>query len=138
MKSKSAAEWEAYALANGGTVTGANLAALPSQDFVDREWDKSLMTEKEFMAIVVRHAKDHSWRVYHTYRSDRSEPGFPDLVMARRSGVTSGRVVFAELKKETGKTTQAQLEWLRELEQCGQEAYLWRPSDWTKIVEVLR
>lgn len=43
MNHKSAAEWEAYAIANGGTVTGANMAALPPQDFVDREWEKSLV-----------------------------------------------------------------------------------------------
>ena len=90
------------------------------------------ITEKEFMAHVVELAKFKGWLVYHTYDSRRSEPGFPDLCMVRRS-----RLVFAELKNERLRLTDAQKEWKARLVQAGQEMYLWRPSDWDEIVEVL-
>jgi hypothetical protein len=46
--------------------------------------------------------------------------------------------LFAELKKETGKQTAKQREWANALSQAGQTVYLWRPSDWQTIVEVLK
>ena len=36
------------------------------------------LTEKEWMAQGVSLARQMSWKRYHTYRSDRSEPGWPD------------------------------------------------------------
>lgn len=62
---------------------------------------------------------------YHTYDSRRSPYGFPDVVLTKVP-----RVVFAELKTETGQPTFEQWFWLWTLQQCpGVEAYLWRPSD---------
>ena len=50
------------------------------------------------MAVpVVDLARTLGWRVYHTYDSRRSQPGFPDLVLVRE------RILFLELKSETGK-----------------------------------
>lgn len=90
------------------------------------------MTEAQWMAQVVKYAKLMHWRVYHTYRSDRSEAGFPDLVLVRRP-----RVVFAELKAQRTPVTGAQRDWLADLRACGQETYLWRPSDWSTVERVL-
>ena len=92
------------------------------------------MTEKEFLQQVRDLAKLCGWLVYHTHDSRRSPEGFPDLVLVR-----GDKVIFAELKSEKGRATSAQREWLDALEKVREvEACLWRPSDWDKIVEVLR
>jgi hypothetical protein len=89
-------------------------------------------SEKSFQAQVTHLALERGWRVYHTFRSVRSPAGFPDLVMVRRP-----RIVFAEVKREDGKTTAEQAAWLEDLAACGQESYLWRPSDWLTVCRVL-
>lgn len=82
--------------------------------------------EKEFQREVVNHARLHGWRkIYHTYFSDRSEAGFPDLVLVR-----PGRIVFAELKTMKGKVSPTQDEWLTALMDGGAEVYTWRPCCW--------
>jgi hypothetical protein len=91
------------------------------------------LSERQFMAEVQKYAKVMGWRWYHTYRSERSEAGFPDLVLIRRP-----RVVFAEIKAQRTPVTDAQRAWLEELRACGQEAYLWRPSDIEKLARILR
>jgi hypothetical protein len=91
------------------------------------------LSEKEFQERVVFAARSLGWLVYHTYDSRRSEPGFPDLTMVRR-----GRLIFAEMKKNTGVCTDAQQRWLAELEQTECEVYLWRPDDYEEILEVLK
>src|SRR5581483_5023024 len=80
--------------------------------------------EKKFQAEVVRQAKDLRWRVYHSYFSDRSEAGFPDLVLVRE------RVVYAELKTMNGRLTDRQRDWIAALRDAGAEAYVWRPCCW--------
>jgi hypothetical protein len=73
------------------------------------------------------------WTRYHTFLSVRSAPGFPDLVLVRPP-----RLIFAELKSETGKVTDAQQAWLALLEACpGCEVYTWRPADLPAIAELL-
>lgn len=90
------------------------------------------LSEKRFLAQVVGLAMLRGWRHYHTHRSEGSAAGFPDLVLVRRP-----RVVWAELKRDSGRLTRAQQDWLSDLAACGQEWYVWRPADWEEIVEVL-
>ena len=91
------------------------------------------LSERDFQRQVVQLAEVMGWRVYHTYDSRRSSPGFPDLVLVR-----APRVIFVELKRQRGRVTAAQTEWADELGLCpGVEYYLWRPSYWDEIVEVL-
>ena len=74
--------------------------------------------------------------VYHTWNSRRfSAAGFPDLCMVRRDG----RLIFAELKHEGKTTSAAQISSGYEAtdDMLGQEVYLWRPSDWDSIIEIL-
>jgi VRR-NUC domain-containing protein len=47
------------------------------------------------------------------------------------------RVVWVELKTETGKVSAAQREWLDALKAAGAEAYIWRPSDLERVGQVL-
>jgi len=59
--------------------------------------------------------------------------GFPDLCMCRDK-----RIIFAELKTEKGKTTVEQEKWLEKFNKTSAEVYLWRPSDFNKICEILK
>lgn len=90
------------------------------------------MTEREFSQSIVDAARTLGWRVYRTWTSLHSPKGFPDLCMVRR-----GRILFAELKTDTGKVTPDQQAWLDDLRAVGVEVYLWRPSDIEDAYEVL-
>lgn len=90
------------------------------------------ITEKQFQAQVVELAQRLGWKVHTTWTQIHSPAGFPDLTMAR-----GGRLVFAELKSEKGRVTEAQRDWLARLRVAGTEAYLWRPSDFEDVVQIL-
>lgn len=93
-----------------------------------------VVTEKQLQVSVVQLAKMTGWKVYHTFDSRRSQAGFPDLVL-----VKGDRLIFAELKRERGRPTPEQSEWLNELSMVEEvEAYIWRPQDWNEIEQVLR
>lgn len=98
------------------------------------------MTERDLQAQIVELAKAYGWTVYHTHDSRRSEPGFPDLTLVR-----NGHLIFAELKTEKGKTSEAQDKWLTELREAETTSrrvrvYLWRPVSLLsgEIAEALR
>ncbi len=99
------------------------------------------ITEKQFEAQIKDLAKTFGWLYYHTWRSIHSPAGFPDSVLVRPP-----RLIFAELKSEKGKLSPSQGEWIDVLSACRFseenpiliEVYLWRPSDFDEIVEVLR
>lgn len=92
---------------------------------------KPSMTEDQLLAAIREYATLKKWLCYHTHDSRRSEPGFPDLVLVRR-----GRLIFAELKREEGRTSPEQKAWLEKLadverySQGNVRVYTWRPSDW--------
>ena len=96
------------------------------------------MTESELQEAVESLFRAHGWLVYHTRNSQGSEPGALDIL-----AVKSPRVVFIELKRESGKLNKkvgytrsgrrmpTQKEWFEALEECsGVETYLCKPSDW--------
>ena len=89
-------------------------------------------TERQWQTTVVAYAALRGFRAYHTHLSIRSQPGWPDLVLIKRP-----RVLFVELKSDTGRVTAEQQWWLDELLGCGQEVHVWRPSMWDEVVEVL-
>lgn len=84
------------------------------------------MTEKELLQAVRDLAKLRSWLVYHTHRSDRSEPGFPDLIMVHPR---TGQFLAIELKSATGRLSADQRRWLDALRTAGITAEMWRPED---------
>ena len=93
------------------------------------------ISERDFMHQVVTLARLTQWRVYHTFDSRRSEPGFPDLVLLKPP-----QLLFTELKNEGGKLTVEQAEWLESLRlvKGSPLVKLWRPSDWDAIVATLQ
>ena len=92
----------------------------------------SLITEKQFQAQVVQIAKMKRWLVYHTWDSRRSEPGFPDLCLVRE------RVLFRELKTDTGKLSPHQKLWGDKLTEAGADFAVWRPAQLQAIYSELR
>lgn len=100
------------------------------------------VSEAEFQESVVELARLLGWRVAH-FRAARTltgwrtavggdGEGFVDLVLAR------DRVVFAELKSDTGTLRPAQREWLIALRAAGAEVHVWKPSLWPEVEATLR
>jgi hypothetical protein len=83
------------------------------------------ITEKHWQDDVLEIANLFGWASYHTFDSRRSNPGFPDLILARPP-----LVIAAELKTDHGRISLAQRQWLATLEQCDRiKTRLWRPAD---------
>ena len=94
------------------------------------------ITEKQFTQQVIQLLRLCGFNlVYHTWNSMHSERGFPDIFALR---VRDKRLLFAELKSEKGKLTYEQARWSEALKAMGCEIYEWRPSDWDRIVEIIK
>ena len=94
----------------------------------------SQLSEADFQNQLRTYARLMGWLYYHPHDSRRSDPGFPDTVLAR-----GDRIIFAELKKVGGKVSPNQKLWLNTLsEHPTVEVYTWYPLDWDQIEEVLR
>jgi len=96
------------------------------------------ISEKAFFSQVEDLLKRFQWEFEHTFEQGvyarRTTKGFPDIVACRPP-----RLLFIELKSERGKVTEAQQEWLDALKATGKvEVYLWKPSQFEEIVEILR
>jgi hypothetical protein len=94
------------------------------------------MTEAQLQAAVMNLARLLGWKSCHVWISIRSNPGFPDCCFVRGE-----RLIFAELKSERGKVSEAQRDWLDALGAVpGVETFVFYPSDWLsgRIEEVLR
>ncbi|MFZ4431612.1 MAG: hypothetical protein ACOYOQ_00295 [Microthrixaceae bacterium] len=100
------------------------------------------MTEREWQRQVIQLARGYGWEVFHVGDSrrqlksgklvgDRQIAGFPDLTLVH----PSRGFVFAELKSDTGKPTERQIEVLDLLATASRAAMakvavqLWRPRD---------
>lgn len=89
--------------------------------------------EAVFLQTVREAAHLAGFETYHTLNSKGSEPGWPDLVLAK-----PGRFIIAELKSERGVLTRDQRRWLKLLAQCpAPEVTVWRPSDLDSILGML-
>lgn len=86
------------------------------------------MTEAQWQQQVVELAGYYGWRVYHTYDSRRSHPGWPDLVLCRPP-----EFLIVELKTAKGRVTPAQQEWLDDLAASNVETAVWRPGDFEAV-----
>ena len=98
------------------------------------------MKERELQDNVIECARFMGYTlIYHTHNSRHSPSGFPDLVLIRPQSPFDWRCIYIELKSEKGNLTKwdpkqpnqtSQEEWIEGLEACGQEVYVFRPSDW--------
>lgn len=103
------------------------------------------MSEDDLLAAVLDLASTLGIRTAH-FRPAKTEQGWrtpvsgdgkgwPDLVLAGPAGV-----LFRELKSARGVPSEEQRLWLGALRAAGQDAGLWRPTDWRsgRILEELR
>jgi hypothetical protein len=91
------------------------------------------VTEKELKSNVESAMKQFGWKYYHTFFSQYSDKGFPDLVAAR-----SERTIWIELKTMSGKVTTTQNEWLETLaDNPHNEVFLIRPNQMELVIEIL-
>lgn len=93
--------------------------------------------EEAFQQLVIDLATVLGWEHYHPYDSRRSDPGWPDLVLALDPWPGRGRVIYRELKTERGRLTRDQQRWGRLLTRAGLNWAVWKPSDWQAIIETL-
>jgi len=101
------------------------------------------MTENDLLLQIIELAHLYNWTVAH-FRAGMNRrgewatavqgdgAGWPDLVLVKGS-----RLIFAELKGETGDLSPEQYFWLTDLMSTGAEVYLWTPDMWTEIQGVL-
>ena len=91
------------------------------------------MTEAELQAAIVDVAELAGWLVFHDHDSRRNPAGLPDLIC-----VKPPRVVFIELKSDTGRVRPEQRTWLDALAECDTLASaLVRPDDLPTVIEYL-
>ena len=91
-------------------------------------------TEKGFLQAIRELARALNYLEYHTFSSINSPHGFPDLVLMKPP-----RLLVVEVKTEKGRLTPAQRMWLDAFRGCpAVEVFVWRPSDWRALVEVLK
>lgn len=101
-------------------------------------------TEREYTTMVLELLGTFGWRRVHfrpaTVRSGKwathgsgDITGWPDIFAVR-----GRRLLALELKVGKGKTTPDQDDWLSALGHAGVEAHVVRPSDWDRLVEMLR
>jgi hypothetical protein len=123
-----------------------SLTTTPMQlsDLTEKKWDDQLFSLTRKAPGI---APMLGWKLaYHTHRADKSPAGFPDRVLVRE------RVIFAELKRQPPvskrdptrelmsgvyKITSYQVEWLDALAAAGQEVYVWVPSDFDEVGQIL-
>lgn len=97
--------------------------------------------EATFQRVVVEVARLHGWAVAHfppslsargrhmtAYAYDAK--GWPDLTLVH----PERGVMFREIKTNKGRIAEHQAEWLRRLHAAGNDAGIWRPSDWQRIL----
>lgn len=108
----------------------------------DQERADRAVSESAFLEQVIDLARLYRFRVAHfrpawTGRGWRTPvqgdgAGFPDLVLVGR-----GRVIVAELKRETKRATDEQLAWLAAFADAGVSAFVWTPGQFDEIVREL-
>ena len=99
------------------------------------------VSEKDFMATVIRFAALNGWKHYHPPDnkpsaggwSQKIVAGFPDLCLIRVPDI-----MFVELKSEIGTTTVEQDVWLQSFRDCGIVTHVWRPSQIEQILRILQ
>ena len=104
---------------------------------------KAEIKEEDFQRQVIDLAHIFNWRVAH-FRPAMTKHGWRTAVAGDGAGfpdcvfVKPPHLIYAELKSETGQLSAEQYFWLQELVKCGQEVYLWKPSDFQEIASILR
>lgn len=101
---------------------------------VDARGAHPRVSEKMFLEQIRQVAREAGYLMYHPHRSEHSEAGWPDLVLAK----PGKPLILSELKSAKGRLTRAQRQWLEVLAQTeGVVVCVWRPADLERIRHVL-
>lgn len=87
------------------------------------------LSEDAFQRRILEYCQYRGLKVWHDNDSRRNDRGWPDLVIAGPE-----RVLFRELKTDTGAVRPEQKAWLEALQAGGLDACVWRPKDWSNYV----
>lgn len=90
--------------------------------------------EAWFQYRVCQAARDAGWKVYYTRDSRGSPPGYPDLTLVH----PQAGILFAELRTDWGKLSEAQVGWINAINAAGGNAQVWRPRQSRWICRSLR
>jgi len=90
------------------------------------------MSEAEWQEQVIALAEHFGWWWWRDNMSTRNRRGMTDLILFR------DRIIWAELKKETGKSRPGQPEFAARVIRAGGKHYIWRPRHKAEVLEVLR
>ena len=111
---------------------------MKTPELFDPETTARLDRERDFQNLVEGIMRANRWSVYSVRRSDlamASLSGYPDITAWR---VADKRLIFAELKTDTGRVSEAQKQVLDELRQLPfAEVYLWRPKNLAEIRQIV-
>ncbi len=106
-------------------------AAIPLDGVLEKDWQRQVIELARLLGWRVAHFRPaqtkHGWRT--AVAADGE--GYPDLTLVRE------RTVWLELKRESGKPTEAQAAWLRDLHAAGAEVYLARPRHLEQLSKIL-
>lgn len=83
------------------------------------------LSEANLQRHVVALARQLDYLVYHAHDSRHSAAGFPDLIAIR-----GAEMFVIECKREKGKLTADQWEWLNAFTNMGSYAFVLRPRHW--------
>lgn len=100
-------------------------SATPLNEILEKDWQRQVRDLADTFGYR---------RAYHTFDSRRSDTGFPDLVLVSPQ---RQRIVYLELKREQGKITGQQAQWIRDLHTAGAEVYVARPRHLQLLAAVL-
>lgn len=107
-------------------------------ELFDPETTARLDRERDFQTLVEGMMRANRWSVYSVRRSDLAQAslaGYPDITAWR---VVDKRLIFAELKTDTGRVSPSQQAVLEELRSLGTaEVYLWRPKNLEEIRQII-
>ena len=100
------------------------------------------LTEAQWQAQVILVARTFGWRVAH-FRPGLNQRGrwmtavagdgvgFPDLVLVHEQ---TGDLLFAELKRDTGRLRPEQERWMKAIRAGGSQRFeVWRPRDFEQV-----
>lgn len=99
------------------------------------------LSEAEFQSQVTHLAETLGWDWMHVVTTGKGRhfpirgtigPGWPDLVL-----IKAERLLFVELKRERQTLDPLQRQMMEKLVRTGAECYVWRPSDFAQLTEVL-
>lgn len=88
--------------------------------------------ERDLQRNVRQFAEGLGWKVHVQWTAIHSPAGWPDLTLYRRNRDGVGELVCIELKREKGKTTPKQDEWIAALASVPGVTFagVIRPSNW--------